>query len=64
MIVETRQKSNDFAIVSLLHRNNFVARRIAQIRRTQSINPPLSIFSNNVFFKASASKGKKLNQKN
>jgi len=28
-IVATRQKSNDFAIVSLLHRNNFIARRIA-----------------------------------
>ena len=27
-IVATRQKSNDFAIVSLLHRNNCIARRI------------------------------------
>jgi len=27
-IVATRQKNNDFAIVSLLHRNNFIARRI------------------------------------
>jgi hypothetical protein len=30
-----RQKSIDFAIVSLLHRNNCIA------RRTRSINPPL-----------------------
>ena len=36
-IVATRQKGNDFAmlVVSLLHPNNFIA------RRTPSINPPV-----------------------
>jgi hypothetical protein len=29
VIVATRQKSNDFTIVSLLHRNNFIACHIA-----------------------------------